>query len=59
MLNRLMYANDTVLVAELEESLQNMARDFREVCWRNKFLVNVSNGKVMVLPKNGGADMDV
>ena len=59
MINQLLYADDTVLIADSRDSLQRMVNVFGEVCWRRKLKVNVAKSKVMVVSKNGGQVVDV
>ena len=58
-MNQLLYADDTVLIADSRENLQRMVNVFGEVCWRRKLKVNVAKSKVMVVSKNGGQVVDV
>ena len=45
--NQLLFADDTVLVAESEEDLQKLVTEFERVCTRRKLKVNVAKSKVM------------
>ena len=42
-----MFADDTALVADTEESLQQLVTEFGRVCDRRKLKVNVGKSKVM------------
>ena len=46
-LSRLLFVDDTALVAESAEELQCLVRDFGRVCKRRKLLLNVDDSKVM------------
>ena len=46
-LNQLLFADDTALVADSEEELQHLVREFGRVCKRRKLKVNVNKSKVM------------
>ncbi len=41
-LNSILFADDTVLIAENESDLQNLANIFHSVCKRRKLKVNVN-----------------
>lgn len=58
-INKLLYADDTVLIADSEESLQRLVNVFGEVCWRRKLQVNVAKSKVMVMSRGGAVGMNV
>ena len=58
-INKLLYADDAVLMADSEENLQRMVNVFEGVCMRRKLKVNVSKSKVMVVSKNGGFNVNV
>ncbi len=47
-LNSILFADDTVLIAEIESDLQNLVNAFDSVCKRRKLKVNVNKSKVMV-----------
>ncbi len=47
-LNSVLFADDTVLIAESESGLQNLVNVFDSVCKRRKLKVNVNKSKVMV-----------
>ncbi len=47
-LNSILYADDTMLIAETESDLQNLVSVFDSVCKRRKLKVNVNKSKVMV-----------
>ncbi|KAK7882210.1 hypothetical protein WMY93_028384 [Mugilogobius chulae] len=46
-LNQLLFADDTALVADSEESLARLVEEFGRVCDRRKLRVNVNKSKVM------------
>ncbi len=48
MLNSILFADDTVLIAESESDLQKLVSVFDSVCKRRKLTVNVNKSKVMV-----------
>ncbi|WP_435316529.1 reverse transcriptase domain-containing protein, partial [Klebsiella pneumoniae] len=59
-LSQLLFADDTVLVADSEEKLQRLVAEFGRVCERRKLRVNVAKSKVMKCTRNeGGARMNV
>ena len=58
-INSLIYADDTVLLAETEEGLRRMVGEFDKVCWRRKLKVNVSKSKTMVVSRKEGQRVDV
>ena len=45
--NQLLFADDTALVADTEEKLARLVREFARVCGRRKLKVNVGKSKVM------------
>ncbi len=47
-LNSILFADDTVLIAESERNLQNLVTVFDSVCKRRKLKVNVNKSKVMI-----------
>ncbi|KAK6172852.1 hypothetical protein SNE40_016429 [Patella caerulea] len=49
----LMYADDTVLLSESPENLQNMLNTLSNYCYENNLNVNVNNSKIVIF-KNGG-----
>ncbi len=51
MLNSVLFADDTVLIAESESDLQNLVCVFDSVCKRRKLKVNVNKKWVIVLWK--------
>ena len=55
-INQLLFADDTALVADLEEKLCRLVSEFFRVCERRKLTVNVGKGKVMRCSRygNGG-----
>ncbi len=44
-LNSILFADDTVLIAENENDLQNLVSDFDSVCKSRKLKINVNNIK--------------
>ena len=59
-LSQLLFADDTALVAESEEGLKRLVKEFGRVCDRRKLRVNVGKSKVMRCAREGGGDrMDV
>ena len=46
-LNQLLFADDTVFVADSEEKLQRLVTEFGRVCERRKLRINVGKSKVM------------
>jgi len=50
-LNTLLFADDTVLVAENERDLQKLVEEFNTVCQRRKLKVNVKKSKVMIFER--------
>ncbi len=48
MLNSILFADDTVLIAENESDLQKLVIVFDSVCKRRELKVNVNKSKVMV-----------
>ena len=46
-LNQILFADDTALVADSEEALQQLVTEFGRVCRRRKLKVNVGKSKVM------------
>ena len=55
-INRLLFADDTALVADSEEKLCRLVSEFGRVCERRKMRVNVCKSKVMRCSRygNGG-----
>ena len=57
---QLLFADDTALVADTEEKLRTLVREFGRVCDRRKLRVNVSKSKVMKCTRrDDGVRMDV
>ncbi len=52
MLNSILFADDTVFVADNESDLQNLVNVFDSVCKRRKLKVNVNKSKVMVCERS-------
>ena len=55
-INQLLFADDTALVADSEEKLCRLVREFGRVCERRKLRVNVGKSKVMRCSMNGNGD---
>ena len=51
-LNQLLFADDTVVVADSERKLCQLATEFRRVCERRKLQVNVGKSEVMRCIRN-------
>ncbi len=47
-LNSILFADDTVLIAENESDLKHLVSVFYSVCKKRRLKVNVSKSKVMV-----------
>ena len=59
-MNQLLFADDTVVVADSEEKLQQLVSEFGRVCERRKLRVNVSKSKIMRCTRDeGGARLNV
>ena len=59
-MNQLLFADDTVVVADSEEKLCQLVTEFGRVCERRKLRVNVGKSKVMKCTRNGdGARLNV
>ena len=54
-MNQLLFADDTVVVADSEEKLCRLVSEFGRVCKRRKLRVNVGKSKVMRCTKNEGS----
>ena len=52
LLDQLLFADDTAIVAESEEQLQRLVSEFGTVCERRKLRVNVNKSKVLVVGEN-------
>ena len=55
-INQLLFADDTVLVADLEEKLGRLVSEFGRVGDRRKLRVNVGNSKIMRCSRYGNGD---
>ena len=55
-INQLLFANDTTLVADLEEKLCRLVIEFGRVWERRKLRVNVGKSKVMTYSGYGNGD---
>ena len=55
-INQLLFVYDTALVADSEEKLRRLVREFRRVCERRKFRVNVGKSKVVRCSRYGNGD---
>src|SRR5215469_2616061 len=51
--NMLLYADDTVLIGETEESLQRLVTSFDRICRKRKVRINGEKSKVMRVGDNG------
>ena len=56
-INQLLFADDTALVADLEEKLCILVSEFGRACERRKLRVNVGMRKVMRFSRNGNGDL--
>ncbi len=57
-LNSILFADDTVLIAEKESDLQNLVSVFDSVCKRRQLKVNVNISKVMVCNRSRSEAVD-
>ena len=55
-ISQLLFADDTALVADLEEKLSRLVSEFGRVCERRKLRVNVGKNKVMRCSRYGNVD---
>ena len=55
-INKLLFADDTALVADSEEKLCRLVSEFGKVCERRKFRVNAGKSKVMRCSRYGNGD---
>ena len=55
-INQLLVADDTALVADLEEKLCRLVSEFSRVCKRRKSRVNVGKCKVLRCSRYGNGD---
>ena len=55
-INQLLFADDTVLVADSEHKLCRLVSEFGRVCERRKLRVNVGKSKVMRCSRYGNGD---
>ena len=55
-INQLLFADDTALVADLEEKLCRLVSEFGRLCERRKLRVNVGKSKVMRCSRYGNGD---
>ena len=51
-LNKLLFADDTVVVADSERQLCQLVTEFGKVCERRKLRVNVGKSKIMRRTRN-------
>ena len=61
-INQVLFADDTALVADSEEGLQQLVTEFGRVCDRRKLKVNVGKSKVMRCTRNengGGLNINL
>ncbi len=57
-LNSILFADDTVFIAENESDLQNLVSVFDSVCKRRKLKVNVNKSTVMVCERSRSEVVD-
>ncbi len=57
-LNSILFADDTVLIAENERDIQNLVSVFDSVCKRRKLKVNVNKSKMMVCKQSRSEVVD-
>ncbi len=57
-LNSVLFADDTVFIAENESDLQNMVSVFDSVCKRRQLKVNVNKSEVMVCERSRSEVVD-
>ncbi len=57
-LNSILFADDTVLIAESESDLQNLVNVFDSVCKRRKLKANVNKSEVMVCEQSRSEVVD-
>ena len=55
-INKLLFADDTALVADSEEKLCRLVSEFSRVCERRKLRVNIGKSKVMRCSRYGNGD---
>ena len=55
-INQLFFADDTALVADLEEKLCRLMSEFGRECERRKLRVNLGKSKVMRCSRHGNGD---
>ena len=58
LLNAILFADDTALIAESESDLQKLVKIFDNVCKRRKLKVNVDKSKVMVFERSKSEVID-
>ena len=58
-LNQLLFADDTVVVADPERKLCQLVTEFGRICERRKLRVNVGKSKVMRCTSEDGARLNV
>ena len=56
MINQLLFADDTALVADAEERLRRLVNEFGRLCERRKMRVNVGKSKVLRCSRNENGD---
>jgi hypothetical protein len=54
--NKILYADDTALVADKESTLQRLVTEFGKVCEKINLSVNVTKSKVMRLTRSENAN---
>ena len=52
-INQMLFADDTALVADLDEKLRRLVSEFGRVCERRKLRVNVGKSKAMRCSRYG------
>ena len=52
-MRQLLFADDTVLIADSKKKLERLVEEFRRVCKRRKLKVNLTKSKVMNIMMDG------
>ena len=52
-MSQLLFADDTVLVADSKEKLERLVEEFGKVCRRRKLEVNLAKSKIMRSSRDG------
>lgn len=58
-ISKLLYMDDTFLMAHMVERQRRMVNVSGKICWRRKLRVNVFKNKVMVVSKKVGYDVNM